>query len=185
MDFRFHTEAAFFGFRPHFLALFCLRADRSGAAGTPVMDLREALPRLSSATIAALSERRFLLRVPRSFVREGQSEQWSDPVAVLERTGERRDFRVNFNGMTATTLAGARALRELERVLDAQAETSRIYLQPGDLLLIDNRKAVHGRTSFRPAYDGADRWLQRIYIHRAPWQAEAHPSERVVFPWRT
>ncbi|MEK8144495.1 TauD/TfdA family dioxygenase [Streptomyces sp. M10(2022)] len=35
---------------------------------------------------------------------------------------------------------------------------------PGDLVIIDNRVTVHGRTAFHPRYDGADRWLQRTYV---------------------
>lgn len=38
-------------------------------------------------------------------------------------------------------------------------------LRVGDLAVVDNRIAVHGRTSFVPRYDGADRWLQRVYGH--------------------
>jgi L-asparagine oxygenase len=36
-------------------------------------------------------------------------------------------------------------------------------LGPGDLLMIDNRKAEHGRTGFLPRYDGRDRWLRRCF----------------------
>jgi len=30
-------------------------------------------------------------------------------------------------------------------------------------VIVDNRVTVHGRTAFRPRYDGADRWLQRTF----------------------
>ncbi len=39
-----------------------------------------------------------------------------------------------------------------------------LRLTPGDLVIIDNRVTVHGRTAFQPRYDGADRWLQRTYV---------------------
>ena len=35
---------------------------------------------------------------------------------------------------------------------------------PGDLAILDNRVTVHGRTPFRPRYDGADRWVQRTFV---------------------
>lgn len=35
----------------------------------------------------------------------------------------------------------------------------------GDMAVVDNRIAVHGRTPFVPRYDGTDRWLQRVYGH--------------------
>jgi alpha-ketoglutarate-dependent taurine dioxygenase len=37
-------------------------------------------------------------------------------------------------------------------------------LQAGDVLVIDNERAVHGRTPFVPRYDGTDRWLKRALV---------------------
>jgi hypothetical protein len=37
-------------------------------------------------------------------------------------------------------------------------------LRPGQLLLIDNDVAVHGRAPFTARYDGTDRWLKRVNI---------------------
>jgi L-asparagine oxygenase len=44
-------------------------------------------------------------------------------------------------------------------------------LTPGDLLVVDNRAAVHGRTAFSARYDGGDRWLRRCFA-----VADLHPS---------
>lgn len=40
-----------------------------------------------------------------------------------------------------------------------------LVLRPGELAFVDNRVAVHGRTSFRPRHDGRDRWLHRTFVH--------------------
>jgi alpha-ketoglutarate-dependent taurine dioxygenase len=37
-------------------------------------------------------------------------------------------------------------------------------LEPGDLLVVDNSVAVHGRSPFRAHFDGTDRWLQRVFV---------------------
>ena len=39
-----------------------------------------------------------------------------------------------------------------------------VVLEAGDLLVIDNRRAVHGRSEFRARFDGTDRWLQRTFV---------------------
>ncbi len=39
-------------------------------------------------------------------------------------------------------------------------------LEPGDLLIIDNYRAVNGRKPFQARYDGRDRWLKRIGVTR-------------------
>ncbi|WP_405628634.1 TauD/TfdA family dioxygenase [Streptomyces sp. NBC_01174] len=54
------------------------------------------------------------------------------------------------------------ALTEFGRACETTARTLR--LTPGDLVVIDNRVSVYGRTAFHSRYDGADRWLQRTYV---------------------
>ncbi|MEP7113992.1 MAG: TauD/TfdA family dioxygenase, partial [Ilumatobacteraceae bacterium] len=39
-----------------------------------------------------------------------------------------------------------------------------IALEAGDLLIVDNAVAVHGRTPFTARFDGTDRWLQRTFV---------------------
>jgi alpha-ketoglutarate-dependent taurine dioxygenase len=36
----------------------------------------------------------------------------------------------------------------------------------GNLLVLDNRRCVHARSVFRAAFDGRDRWLQRLAVVR-------------------
>lgn len=55
--------------------------------------------------------------------------------------------------------AGA-ALAHLHRRLGELAQAH--VLAPGDLLVLDNRRAAHARTAFSPRYDGSDRWLLRV-----------------------
>ncbi|WP_158712205.1 TauD/TfdA family dioxygenase [Streptomyces rimosus] len=66
----------------------------------------------------------------------------------------------------------ARAFDELrEAMLAVLAGTA---LEAGDLIIVDNRAAVHGRTAFRPRYDGQDRWQRRC--SRSPTCARPAPS---------
>jgi alpha-ketoglutarate-dependent taurine dioxygenase len=46
------------------------------------------------------------------------------------------------------------------------ASTRDIWLAPGDLLVIDNRRAVHGRPAFRSSFSGRRRWMQRAYVRK-------------------
>ncbi|MFV0131545.1 TauD/TfdA family dioxygenase [Streptomyces sp. HMX112] len=54
--------------------------------------------------------------------------------------------------------AFSRLCRQLERALVP------VRLRPGDLILIDNYRAVHGREPFRPRYDGTDRWMRKLTL---------------------
>jgi alpha-ketoglutarate-dependent taurine dioxygenase len=69
------------------------------------------------------------------------------------------------------------ALEEFRAAIGESAQF--VTLSPGDILLIDNKRALHARTSFRPRYDGTDRWLQRISITKdlarsAPFRTHRH-----------
>jgi L-asparagine oxygenase len=39
-------------------------------------------------------------------------------------------------------------------------------LHPGDLLIVDNMLAVHGRSEFKARHDGTDRWLKKAIVTR-------------------
>jgi Fe(II)/alpha-ketoglutarate-dependent arginine beta-hydroxylase len=59
-----------------------------------------------------------------------------------------------------------------------------IVLLPGDIVVIDNFRAVHGRAPFRARYDGTDRWFKRVNITRDLRKSRAHRvtcDSRVVY----
>jgi L-asparagine oxygenase len=81
--------------------------------------------------------------------------------------------------LCAISTGGASALAALNEALQRCAVT--VELGSGDVLLIDNRRAVHGRSAFRPAYDGSDRWIQRVLmLHRLPPGGRVVPDTRLV-----
>ncbi|MCF1434609.1 hypothetical protein GOZ97_03150 [Agrobacterium vitis] len=51
--------------------------------------------------------------------------------------------------------------RLVERIEQAQRD---VVIAQGELLIVDNHRAVHGRRSFQPRYDGSDRWLKKINV---------------------
>jgi hypothetical protein len=64
--------------------------------------------------------------------------------------------------MSGTSTRAANALAELH--VAVKRATKQVVLADGDLLVIDNDRAVHGRTPFIPRYDGTDRWLKRALV---------------------
>jgi len=57
-----------------------------------------------------------------------------------------------------------RAFNALIEQMETKLEE--IALDEGDLILVNNHRAVHGRVPFQANYDGNDRWLKRINIVR-------------------
>lgn len=58
----------------------------------------------------------------------------------------------------------ADALAALDDVVERTMR--HVVVGPGDVLLVDNMRAVHSRDSFVPRYDGTDRWLKRVTVSR-------------------
>lgn len=153
-----HIENAFHPHRPDFVQLLCLRADHERVAGLRTSCVREALPLLREESREALHRPEFVTVAPPSFGGGGETE----PHSVLSGATEDPDLRVDFAATRALTDRAGAALAELETSLTAVEHT--IQLVRGDLAIVDNRVTVHGRTAFRPRYDGGDRWVQRVFV---------------------
>ncbi|WP_393054932.1 TauD/TfdA family dioxygenase [Streptomyces sp. LN549] len=159
----FHTENGFHPHPPDYVVFLCLRADHDQIAGMRVAGLRQVLPHLTPASLQALFAPEFLTTPPPSFASEADASQAdTKPRPVLSGAAEDPDIRMAQLVTTPLTPRASTALAEFGRVCEATARTLR--LTPGDLVVLDNRVTVHGRTAFHPRYDGADRWLQRTYV---------------------
>jgi len=155
----FHNENAFHRHEPDYLLLLCLRADHDQAAGLRIACLREALPLLGEPAREALFAPEFITAPPPSFGRDTRARA---PQPVLFGEPGDPDMRMATIATTPTTPRAHAALREFGEACDAACRTLR--LAPGDMAVLDNRVTAHGRTPFKPRYDGADRWVQRTFV---------------------
>jgi L-asparagine oxygenase len=164
VPFQLHTEIAWDDFLPHYIALYCLRGDPQKKAATCIAECRKALSSIPRDDLSVLREPRFQLGAPESFRRmDVGTAEWSKPQPIVTGPDSLPEMRVNFNFVRFLDRRAEEAFNKLSNALTKVTEY--FYLEPGDLLVIDNRKAAHGRTSFNPSFDGRDRWLQQIYLH--------------------
>ncbi|WP_106399964.1 TauD/TfdA family dioxygenase [Actinocorallia populi] len=155
-----HTEASFADVSPDHLVLMALRADPAGKARTSVCDIGLALSRLTERARERLKRPEFAFETDQGTHLSG-GRRMTKPQPIS------RAVQVEYaQSLVGCTRAACKALDELAAAFGACAVN--IALEPGDALVIDNRRAVHGRTAFTPAYDGTDRWLQRLLLR--------HPS---------
>lgn len=159
----FHVEDGFHPYKPDYLALTCLRSDHDGVAKTTSASIRNVVHLLPSAALALLREPLYRLRLSPSFS-DSETPMYSDMMPVLSGHLLDPDMCIDYYLMEASTKQAQWALELLKQyLLGAVLEYS---LQPGDLMILDNRMAAHGRTHFTPRYDGSDRWLQRMFVVR-------------------
>lgn len=58
-----------------------------------------------------------------------------------------------------------------------------MVLRPGEVLVIDNYRAVHGRQGYPARFDGTDRWLKKMTVTgdlRRSRGQRAHPGSRII-----
>lgn len=157
-DLMFHTETAFHPHRPRYLLLLCLRGD-PGAA-TTLLSVAELLAGLDAATIETLREPRFATAVDLSFL-GGRRNVHGEPHCVIG--GSVQDPTLLFDADLTVGL-DPEACRATEAVQERIAQAHRsLVLEAGDLLVVDNARAVHGRSAYCARYDGTDRWLMRAF----------------------
>jgi L-asparagine oxygenase len=160
----FHTEIAFHPFMPDYVLLYGLRQDPDREARTIFSSVRRFIHLLDPADRDTLFADLFKSGVDYSFGNTSERRGLGPLVSVLY--GDRQDpfLRYDLDLMEGQTPAARRALQVVrELVNDVQRD---VTIEPGSLLVLDNRRSVHARSNFRAHYDGRDRWLQRLSVVR-------------------
>ena len=173
-----HTENGFHPYKPDFVTLLCLRPDHERLACTLTASVHRLLPRLSPQCLRTLREPVFRIRFASSFAVGGHSE----PLAALPGPAHHPDLIADFHAMDPLTEAARRALEEVKAAIPHVLFGA--VLDAGDLLVVDNRVALHGRRGFDARHDGRDRWLRRCFaavdLHRS--RGFRPPDSRVCAP---
>ncbi len=158
VDLFFHTETAFHPHRPRYLLLLCLRGDPN--ARTTLCSIDAVLDDFTAAELDVLRSPRFRTGVDASF--GGSANDHGDTIPVLSGTAEQPTMVFDADLMIGIDHESERILQKLSARISERATA--VVLEPGDLLVIDNSRAVHGRSPFPARFDGTDRWLQRTFV---------------------
>jgi hypothetical protein len=86
------------------------------------------------------------------------------PISILSGSEEHPRLRCDFAETRGIDARAQRAVVALHKAADACVQ--KVGLLPGDLLVVDNHSAFHGRTPFVRRGDGRDRWLLRTFVTR-------------------
>jgi L-asparagine oxygenase len=158
-----HTEQCFSEHRPDYVILGCLRGDPDAAT------LAFSARKLSALMTAEEQEK---LRQPlwATTIDESFQPYIPDPDAVrgpypiLDGPTDDPYILVDQDLMHGITAPAQKLLEKVVEVYVANRDGH--VLQPGDLLMLDNLRAMHGRTSYSPRFDGKDRFIARGFVVR-------------------
>jgi L-asparagine oxygenase len=152
-----HTEQAFSDERPTFLSLACLRGDPN--AITYILTLEEILKHLTEEEVKILKRPMWICGVDLSFILGGYPDGLKGPMPILSEDASQIVFDQDL--MMGVS---PEAQVVFDRIVDIwYKHKTDVVLETGDILVIDNRKALHGRSKFSPKYDGTDRFLIRAF----------------------
>lgn len=167
-----HTEDSFHPCKGDFICMYAVRND--DAIPTTMASIREL--QIPSSIVDVLFEERFVVKADESHLDPAQrsdvtndlkSEVSQDSLTKISVLyGSRHSpFLCYDPAYTDVGATDSHAIEALD-ILTTEIKKNIRYvpLQHGDFCIIDNRKVVHGRSSFTPKFDGTDRWLKRISI---------------------
>ncbi|HTU78805.1 MAG TPA: guanitoxin biosynthesis L-enduracididine beta-hydroxylase GntD [Solirubrobacteraceae bacterium] len=179
-----HTEEAFHPLRADYIMLMCLRnPDEVETTFASIEDLkfdettRQTLSRPLFQILPDNSHRRAYqarlragLVAPETLINRSHEKivrMCDDPdlVPVLFGDPDSPYLRVDPYFMQVPAESEGRdALGHLIEQIDKAIRG--VALRPGDIIMLDNYRVVHGRRAFKARYDGSDRWLKRLNVVR-------------------
>ena len=162
VDLGLHTETAFHPYKPDYVFLMCLRGDEN--AVTTYATMSDILSELDDVCLTVLFQPMYLTSVDESFRTNGEPDTPVVTSVLYETEHTGLSMCYDATVMKGTTPAAQNALEEFGRAV--VKHTREIVLKEGDLLIINNARAVHGRKPFQARYDGTDRWLLRTLVRK-------------------
>lgn len=166
--FDFHIEGPHLDLPPCGLMLMCIRNREQGP--TSVFDLGAMFDAAPKWVRDGAKKADFAFQSGASY-----ANPVTRMLALMEGAGPDARYRLNLDYMYGTT-PEAMAVEEWVRTAmhdEDSPHRQQFTLQPGQLLVINNRRMAHARDGFTPMYDGYQRWLQRMYITRFPLRGAA------------
>ncbi len=191
-----HVEEAFHPQKADMMSIMCYRNKEK--ACTNICSLNDM--EVPDEYWKVLSQPRFFIEPDKSHLPENnQSGQWEltdehfrkirhffanpEPVAVFNGKKGQAELLIDEAFMSAQEgdVEAAEALKWLFQHMSERKHE--IVMEPGDLLLIDNRVTGHGRSVYKPIYGDKARWLRRVNITadlRKSYQWKETPYARVI-----
>jgi len=173
----FHVEDAFSPYSPNYLGLFCMRnPDATATNVSSVADLDLAQLDLDSLfgknyyvrpddAHLATGDEKNSYNASRSDALSQREEEINSPLKTSILSADRGAPYICLDPPYMDAGGNEKAQKAMDELLVAlNANKHGVRLAPGDMVFIDNNRAVHGREPFKAKYDGTDRWLKRVKV---------------------
>jgi L-asparagine oxygenase len=177
-----HTEDVHaFPYLPDFLAIYCLRSEPNCKVFTYILSVKQVLSGLNAEILETLRSPLYYIDPPQSF---GGASQRSKEISVIHGSYEHPHITTEFTDMHGVCPEACKALEIFKEACNKSPHLKRVNLEPGNLIIFDNRKIIHGRSSFHASFSEEGRWCQRIFIKCGDlwdWRDELYGSRILNF----
>jgi len=166
-----HTEQAFSKLRPDILSLACLRGDLN--AYTHIFPIQSILKNITKQEYELLQKPLWYTEVDLSFKLSTNTEfidgNLRGPIPIISnhpsqpnQPSQPNKTLVFDQDLMSSPYPDAKVM--IKKIINLYYQHKlRHNLKPGEIILIDNNRALHGRSAFFPRYDGKDRFLIRCF----------------------
>jgi len=171
VELEIHTEQAFSKLRPDILSLSCLRGDKN--ALTHILPIQTIIDNVTNEELQLLKQPLWNCGVDLSFKIKGVDFIEGDirgPFSIINGTNETNETNETTNRYTLLfdqdlmTGVNEESNNMIKKIVDIYYKHRISHnLKQGEIVFVDNRHAVHGRSPFKPNYDGKDRFLIRCF----------------------
>ena len=160
VELELHTEQAFSDYRPDYLSLACIKGDEN--AYTYFLHVNQIVEELTDKETQYLEKKKWKIGVDMSFALNGCDFVTRGPLSILNNRYDHYDLVFDQDLMIGETKTSSKMIDEIVTIYHNCRHG--YVLQPGEILLLDNHKVVHGRSPFQPKFDGNDRFIIRSFI---------------------
>jgi len=165
VELEIHTEQAFSKLRPDILSLSCLRGDKN--ALTHILPIQRIIENVTIEELQLMKQPLWNCGVDLSFKINGVDFIEGDirgPFSIINEKNETTQETTLLFDQDLMTGINEEANIIIKRIVDIYYKNRISHnLKQGEILFVDNRRAVHGRSPFKPNYDGKDRFLIRCF----------------------
>ena len=124
------------------------------------INLEDVLNCLTEADIQTGLSPEFMVSSPDSFSNKISNQN----VPLLERNNNGLFHnRINLQYASGLTKKAIHFLKKIREILYDDRIQNRIYVESGDIVVLNNKTTLHKRDSYQPTWDGSDRYFMRIY----------------------
>ena len=166
-----HTEQCFSDLKPDYVILGALRGDPN--AFTYCYGARKFVEHFTEDELRQLREPRWMTQIDDSFkpyIPDPNAVR--GPYPIISGPDDDPYILIDQDLMHGVT-------KDAQELLDKVVQTYVAHrdghaLQAGDMLMLDNPRAMHGRSQYTPRFDGKDRFIARGFVVR---------DRRRLWPW--